>query len=903
MKPRSQCNTVCSLLTLTIILSISISQISFAARINLGTADEETTIVSRLDNGMEIVLVPNHSVQMISANVIIKVGARDETWENWGAAHFLEHLLFNGTENRTQEQIYKEFDKIGAYHNAHTGSHFTDFMLLAPSDGFQDGFKIMADMIFSSTLPRWKFEKERGIVKEEIVRMKSYGGDTEKDFREILFGESALSRNVLGTVESIARLERSRVVDFYHDWYVPNNMLLFVTGDFQADTLFDWFQSALAAYPPRELPLKQRIEKPDFSSLSEQGIINRLSQSGDRQLSVAYDVPGPGETDFVVLLMLTRVLDRRLEDDLPGDVRGSSQLILDPDLTVLKIDLSTSKEGPSGKELLQKLDKIIKELGSKPPANNEIAVLARRFLADEVFTSEKLHYYGIMNSGYWSLVSWDEFSSWTERVASVSPGKLSEFAKQFLHPDRRMALVMDPLEGQTGSALMDQRPPMMPPREMATQIDETEKEAEIRREAAKSTRNDGSPTTIVRQDPSSRVFAMHILLKNRWLWDQKYSGAGSVDILHRLLAENRDRKGRSVSERLDILAATLKTVDNPSIPFDNYYNVPDYSYIRFEILPELWQDGVELVFDLLADNAIDREGLKSAREDAKTAVSRSTGNPLSAGRDMLRSHLLPGTPFDADLYGDIDSISDENLIELKRLFFHPDNMIITIAGPTDAQEVFKVVETQSKRLKYQSFTPLAYEWKIPEKANVAEDASPDTIRMGKAQGALLMAKVIPQIDPGAYAAITVGNAYLNDRLGMVLREQQGLAYSLGSSVTLRPGVGDSLWAYWEISIGTRVENISRAEYGIREILSELAVHQFTRDEIERLANSIAGRQMMRDMPRIGQAFAMGVGEFYWRNPDHRQTLIDDLMNITPDQVCDAVRNFFSADGFRILVVE
>lgn len=791
--------------------------------------------VDQLSNGLDIVLVPNHSVPMISTNIIIKVGARDETWNTWGAGHFLEHMLFNGTVNRSQEEIYNELDFLGAYHNAHTGSHFTDFMLLIPKEGFGKGFDIIAEMVFASTLPSWKFEKERGIVMEEIASSMSQRGDPDGRFRENLYSNSPLSRNILGTFESIERLERDSVLAFYHNWYQPNNSVIYVTGDFASDTMFTWFEKSLKKYRPRELPERKHIEAPDFSLLSRRGVTTSLGNSVARRLLVAQNAPMINDPDFIPLLMLLQILDRRFESDLPKGFMGSTNLQLDPDVSALEIYINAAERESSAEIIQKELADILNEIVINPPDRAEIARLANRYRAEEVFTSEKLHYYGIMNSPYWALVPWEDFESWPDQMAALTPSQLAETARKWLIQDDRYIMILEP------EIFSEQR-------------SDVEGETSI---SINSSNESGEPTIIIRTDPSARVFALHILLKDRWLWDKVY-GTGAVDMLHKLIIEGKDKRGNSVTTQLDAISATLKTYDDPSIPYDNYYTSPDYSFLRFETLPENWRSGVDLVFDLLKNIPLDEKTLASFKDTNPFSYNSSRENSLSLGKDKLREKLFPASSFSAKIYGDLGEIDVKKLVELKRNYFNPENMIISVSGPIESDSVLSEILSNAKQLAQGEF--------VPQKAIVIDptrlaeqEFESDTLSAIKGQGALFMSKIVPDISFDDQVALMVANAYFSDRLNMILREQQGLAYSLGSSFTLNRTLEGEIWGLWEISITTRPENLSKANAGINALLEELSEHEFDSTEITRLANSISGRELMRDMPRIGQAYAMGVG--------------------------------------------
>ncbi len=865
IKPRFNLNKFFILSVLILILTLTP---------NRSTAHE--VFIGRLDNGMDVVLIENHSVPMIACNIVIRAGARDETWETWGAAHFLEHLLFNGTVDRTQEEIYAEFDRIGAYHNAHTGSHFVDFMLLVSKDNFQAGFEILADMVFNSNLPPWKYKKECGIVKEEIAQSKAMGDADDQLFREALFSDSPLSRSVLGTVESIDGVQRDSVLAFYKRWYVPNNMLLFATGNFSSDTLFDWFQEELSQYQPRELPPRRKIAAPDFNSLNGLGIVHRQVERRNRKVFLAMNAPAPGHPDYPAFTLLQTVLERRLEVNLPPGSSGGGYLLNDPDLTIYQLELTSPADGPSAAVLVSSLDKIVSDLADNPPDQAEISRLARSYRADRIFNAEMLNHYGIMYADIWALISWYEFASLPDRMAELTPSELREVVKKWLLGADRFIISLEPALKMERAAV-----------DTARSIERFQIE-------------DG-PALIVRSDSSAQVFALHVLVKNRWLFDREF-GTGAVDILHQLLDESSDRK-KSITERLDDLAARLKVADNPNIPFDNYYTTPDYSYIRLEILPDRWREGIELVADLMTDVPFTEEALRTAREQTTAAALASSRSSVNQGRSRLRVHLFPGTALSAMVYGDASELSPGDLKRLKESYFQAQNLIITAAGPVNSEDVREAVSQAFRKLPSSGSSPPDFTPLSPPDVTGPDDDRRDTLSLGKTQGAVVMGRVIPQIVVSDRAALIVANAYFNNRMGDVLRETLGLAYSLGSSLGLHRGDNGEIWGYWEMYIATRQENLERAEEGINDLVQELSEHRFSETEVEKLRNAIKGRLMMRSMSRISQAYAMGIGEFYWSDPSYRDKIINEIRHVTASQVEESARKYMKAAKMATVIVE
>ncbi|MDP1994399.1 MAG: pitrilysin family protein, partial [Ignavibacteria bacterium] len=165
--------------------------------------------IYQLDNGMQVLLIENPALPMVGANVIIKVGSAYESFSTSGMSHMLEHLLFNGTTTRKQKQLYDDVDMIGGYNNASTTEYYTNFMMVTPTDNIKKGMEIQADMLFNSTLPNEKFEKEKGIVLEEISKsLINPGEQSERNTLSVLYAGHALSLSTLGTYSTIQSMKR-----------------------------------------------------------------------------------------------------------------------------------------------------------------------------------------------------------------------------------------------------------------------------------------------------------------------------------------------------------------------------------------------------------------------------------------------------------------------------------------------------------------------------------------------------------------------------------------------------------------------------------------------------------------------------------------------------------------------
>ena len=233
-----------SRITVCLMVVLSLAGAAFAG----GGYHEET-----LDNGLRVILVEHHANPMICFNTVVGAGVVHEPAHMNGSSHFLEHLLFNGTTTRTQRELYDEVDLYGGYNNATTREDHTLYMMLIQKEFAERGLDIQADMLLNSILPDEKFEKEKGIVLEELAQDKGRPGYmVTRAFREFAYAGTRAEKSVLGTEESISGLQRDDVYEYYKSRYVPNNMTVVVMGDFQIPEMMDLVKSKFGTAKPGE---------------------------------------------------------------------------------------------------------------------------------------------------------------------------------------------------------------------------------------------------------------------------------------------------------------------------------------------------------------------------------------------------------------------------------------------------------------------------------------------------------------------------------------------------------------------------------------------------------------------------------------------------------------------------
>lgn len=193
-----------------------------------------------LPSGIRVVTEPMASVRSTAMGFWIGVGSRDEQETERGASHFLEHLLFKGTERRTAKQIAEEIDAVGGDLNAFTSKEYTCYYARVLDHDLPVASNLLADIIGSARIASTDVEQERQVVLEEInIHFDSPEELVHSDFAQVLFGGHPLAREVLGSAESVEGMSRDQVYDYYARYYRPVNLTVAVAGNVDHEQVVD----------------------------------------------------------------------------------------------------------------------------------------------------------------------------------------------------------------------------------------------------------------------------------------------------------------------------------------------------------------------------------------------------------------------------------------------------------------------------------------------------------------------------------------------------------------------------------------------------------------------------------------------------------------------------------------
>jgi predicted Zn-dependent peptidase len=210
----------------------------------LSSSFQETT----LDNGLRIVAETSSSAVSAAIGFFVKTGARDEVASLMGVSHFLEHMMFKGTDTRSAEQVDLAFDDLGAQHNAFTSSEMTAFWGASLPESIVEVHDILAD-ILRPALRQEDFDAEKSVILEEIAMYEDQPfWVLYEQAMEQYYGSHPLGFRVLGTPETIKNMQRDSMQEYFDHRYSADNTIITMTGNIDFDAMVETITNRCGAW-------------------------------------------------------------------------------------------------------------------------------------------------------------------------------------------------------------------------------------------------------------------------------------------------------------------------------------------------------------------------------------------------------------------------------------------------------------------------------------------------------------------------------------------------------------------------------------------------------------------------------------------------------------------------------
>lgn len=218
-----------------------------------------------LKNGLTIIGEEIPYLKSITLGVWINAGSRIENKEVSGVSHFIEHMMFKGTKNRTSKDIASQIDNLGGQINAFTSKECTCYYVKLLDEHIDYGIDILSDMILSSLFDNDDIDKERLVILEELKMYEDSPEDLAYDLLvEAIYDNKDLGMNIIGTKESLNKIHREEMLEYFNKYYVPNNAVISIAGNFKFEEMVEKLEEKFKNWKSKDVSIE--INPSEFNS-------------------------------------------------------------------------------------------------------------------------------------------------------------------------------------------------------------------------------------------------------------------------------------------------------------------------------------------------------------------------------------------------------------------------------------------------------------------------------------------------------------------------------------------------------------------------------------------------------------------------------------------------------------
>ncbi|WP_310621127.1 M16 family metallopeptidase [Flexibacterium corallicola] len=419
-----------------------------------------------LDNGMQVVVIPDHRSPVVTHMVWYKVGAADEKPGKSGIAHFLEHLMFKGTTNTPEGEFSQKVSQVGGQENAFTSSDYTAYYQQVAKEHLPMVMRYEADRMENLVLTDKQVLPERDVVLEErAMRIdNSAAAQLAETFNQMIFTNHPYGTPVVGWEGEIANLNKEDAIEFYNTYYTPNNAVLVVAGDVTMDEVAPLAKATYGKLERRAEPgerirpeiqnvrgerevtlLDQRVAQP---SLQMGWVVPSYTTADNREaeaLDIFADILGGGTN--------SRLYKRLVVEEKLATSAGSWYNSTAVDDSQLKV-FATPADSIELSTIENKLEAAIADIAQNGVTNEEVERSKRSMLASAIYAQDKQSALArLFGATLTTGGTVEDVQSWPENIMSVTPKMVQSVAQKYIQaPAAKGYLLPAPAPQKTSKA-------------------------------------------------------------------------------------------------------------------------------------------------------------------------------------------------------------------------------------------------------------------------------------------------------------------------------------------------------------------------------------------------------------------------------------------------------------------
>ena len=838
--------------------------------------------VYKLNNGQNVVIQSVKNNPIVTIDTWIKTGSINENEQNNGVSHFLEHLFFKGTTNYAPGEFDRILETKGAVTNAATSKDFTHYFITIPSEYFNLALEMHADMLTNPLIPNTELEKERKVVIEEIAKdMNSPNTLCYDNLIKMLYTNHPYKRKVIGTKEIIETITRDEILNYYHDYYNPSNMVTIIAGDVEPE---DAIQKVNENFKSEyKKPIKKVFPKENI--LTQQKRITEYFSVETGYMLIGFRGCKIDAADAYALDVLATVLGEGRSSVFYRDIKENKQLATgisavnagfkDDGIFYISANFIPEKQ----QRLEETIFADIEQIQNNGITETQLKLAKNMIERDTYYSRESIS--NITSEIGYTFVTTDDikfYENYLSEIKRVTAADVKRVANKYLGKNKSAVSVVLPLECENLTKKNEVKITELKSAKLISENNSTQKYLLTNNAAVLITPNE-----------INDIIAICIYAKGGTLTEKT---PGTAQITAAVMLNGT--KNYSAQE----LAQTLE--DN-GIKIQTGVKSDAFSITVLTTKNE-YEKTLELLDEIINNAALDNYEVEKVKTETLQAVKRSKDIPMKAAVDGYKSLIFENSPYSISnsvLEKNVPIIDREQIVQYYNNIFNPDDIVVSINGNVDKE---KTLETFSKMFTPKSrekFDYSRYSDLIPVNKSIKsitkqiKDLKTDWIILGWQTSGVINLKDYAALD----IIDTILGTGMNSRLFKNLRDNDGLAYQIGSEFA--PNV---LRGSFITYIGTNPENLACAKSRMLEEVFRFKTEFVTAKELENAKDKLIGHYIISKETNLDKAAALGWFEITGRGYEFDEEYKNLIRSVTESDIIEAANKYFG-NNYVVSVVK
>ena len=849
-----------------------------AAPANPSTSGNDTMLV-RLKNGLTVHIIRDSRFPLVCTRLFVGTGSANETAEQAGISHVLEHMVFKGTEKRPKGQVARDVESLGGYLNAATSFDKTWFITDMPAKHWKTGMDVVKDMAFHPSLDPAELEAEKNVIVSELK-----GGDdtpTRRLFEDLQvagLAHTVYGRPIIGFEKTIRAVTADDLRAYIRTWYQPQNMMLLVAGDIDpkavlahAEELFGDLKNDTILPEPAPVQLEGAAGGPRVEVTY--GPWNKV------YLGIALPAPALGDQRSIDLDVLAYALGGdgtsqfyrkyRYEKQLVDSISVGNMSLNRAGLFYMVAQLDADKVEPFWQEFTR-----------------DLAALDAGKITPDVIERARFNYEDGMDRASETL---DGLTSWKATVqfelggpqgeanvrhalAAVDSARLRQAQDLWLRPDQVRVRVLAPEKAKLPDldAILQHNWP-------APAVERQKAAAAAEKVGKREIVDLGQGRTVILQPDRTIPYVSLEILRPGGNALLKPADQGLAQLTAATLTDgcgtrDLDAMERFVAERAASLSASAGVQS---------FTVSLTGPARFNA------DYFALLGDLLHKPTFAEKDVRRQADTLKAALVRRQDNPMSFMGSKINGFLFPGgQPYGFDGLGTTENQDRFGPGDVQA-FWKQQNAqpwILSVAGDFDREKVLAFARSLP--------VPTAPAVDVPQPTWGADKRLPLSLP-GRQQAHLLLAFHAVPLDHPDAPALMLLESVLSGQSGLLfntLRDEQGLGYTVTAFYRSLPEAG-----FMAFYIGTTPRNLDVARQGFSGIIKDIKTDLLPAELLAKGLNRMEG-SYYRGRQSLGARADEAASERLLGQPqDFQKRLLEKAAKVTPEQLREVARKYLLVD--------